>query len=657
MLKIFAKMTALSLTLLSALAWAAPPEGKLVVRFQENPHPYVQPSYTERAATLSVAGRSLRASFPIRGDRSSARAGGASRGELYRRYRLDRYFEVPLPKGMDRARIDNLISALSGNADIEQVYFQPSPEPAEVESPSVPDFSGRQGYLFGRAGSADDNFALGGVDAHYAWTLAGGDGSGVDVVSNEIGAFNNNHIDLPQPFMVVGDYVIDDHDTASAGAIASLDNGFGTTGIAHGARLGYAKYGTQRMVEAAEQLAPGSVMQVGIHYRVDSLDQYMGCGSSCYVPLDYYDGPFDAVRYITRELGVHVIAAAGNGNINLDHSHFGDRFDPDVRDSGSILVGAADPADGERAYFSNYGERVNVFSWGWNVTTTGYGSLYDEPDADYTATFSGTSSANPIVAGAVASLQGIALAADMGALDTATMRDLLVTSGYPMLNGDSATIGTHPDLRAAADMLLGSGNRAPVVTLVDSVSVTEGETFYLEASASDPDGDSLSYQWTVPAGFTLVDGSGATAEIIAPQVDATADFTVQVSVSDGELSSGDATAVTVADSDGGSCELVDPNASDYPAWSAGSVYTGGDTVSHDQLVWEANYWTQGNEPTLSGDQWTLLSDVEVPWQPDAAYSGEDEVNHEGRRYRAQWWTKGEEPGTADVWEDIGPSEC
>lgn len=104
---------------------------------------------------------------------------------------------------------------------------------------------------------------------------------------------------------------------------------------------------------------------------------------------------------------MHVVAAAGNGNINLDHSYFNGRFDPAQRDSGSFLVVAADPATGLRASFSNYGSRVNVFPWGWNVTTTGYGGLYNEPNAEYTATFSGISSANPIVAGAVASLQGI----------------------------------------------------------------------------------------------------------------------------------------------------------------------------------------------------------------------------------------------------------
>ncbi|WP_377517051.1 S8 family serine peptidase [Microbulbifer taiwanensis] len=514
----YLRMTAVSLAVGLACggAWAA--DGKLVVRFKEVAHPYVELSYAQRAGQLRGNGK-LKARFPLRAGRASLASRAIDRSLAYRNFRLDRYFEMPVPAGAGEAQIDNLVSTLSGNADVELVYFEPEPEPAAVAEPAaVPDFSDRQGYLYDREGNPNDSYVLGGVDAHYAWTLPGGDGSGVDVVSNEIGAFNNNHVDLPQPFMVVGDYVIDGHDTASAGIISSLDNGFGTTGIAHGARLGYAKYGVDRMIEAAEQLPPGSVMQVGIHYRHDSLDQHIGCGSSCYMPLDYYDGPYDAVRYITQELGVHVVAAAGNGNINLDHSYFNGRFDPARRDSGSFLVGAADPANGLRASFSNYGARVNVFSWGWNVTTTGYGSLHNEPNAKYTATFSGTSSANPIVSGAVASLQGIARAAGLGALGTGEMRDLVSLTGYPMQNGDDTVIGSHPDLRAAADLLLEGtgGNRAPLVSVPASATVAEGESFELVADASDPDGDPLTYQWSAP-GLTLVDGSGANASLVAPR--------------------------------------------------------------------------------------------------------------------------------------------
>ncbi|WP_105102225.1 S8 family peptidase [Microbulbifer pacificus] len=651
-------MTALSASvwLLSSGAWAA--EGKLVVRFKEVTHPYVEPSYSQRASRLQHSGE-LKARFPRRAGRSTLAPRDIKRNEAYRRFRLDRYFEMPIPAGSSWAQINNLVSTLSGNVEVEEVYFEPVPEPATVAEPAaVPDFSDQQGYLYGREGNPSSSYILGGVDAHYAWTLPGGDGSGVDVVSNEIGGFNYNHLDLPQPFMVVGSYVIDGHDTASAGIIASLDNGFGTTGIAHGARLGYAQYGVDRMIQAAEQLPRGSVMQVGIHYRHDSLDQYLGCGSSCYMPLDYYDGPYDAVRYITQELGIHVVAAAGNGSINLDHSYFNGRFDSTRRDSGSFLVGAANPGNGLRASFSNYGSRVNAFSWGWNVVTTGYGSLHNESNAEYTATFSGTSSANPIVAGAVASLQGIAKAAGIGALETGEMRDLVTMTGYPMLNGIGSTIGTHPDLRAAAELLLADvgGNSAPLVSVPESIVVAEGQNFELIADSTDPDGDPLGYQWTAP-GLTLVDGSGATASFIAPQVDDDTVYEVTVAVSDGKATTYAKVTVTVADSPAESCDMSDPNAGSYPSWDSGTVYTGGDQVSHNQLVWRANYWTQNNEPGDAAPQWTLVSDVEVAWSASATYLGGDEVNHGASRYRAQWWTRGDEPGVAGVWVNIGPSSC
>lgn len=234
----------------------------------------------------------------------------------------------------------------------------------------------------------------------------------------------------------------------------------------------------------------------------------------------------------------------------------------------------------------------------------------------------------------------------------------MALTSYPMQNGNDTTIGTHPDLHAAADVLLevAGGNRAPLVSVAASVTVAEGDSFELAADASNPDGDPLSYQWTAP-GLTLVDGSGATASLIAPQVDGDTGYAVTVAVSDGTDTTYAEVAVTVEDSASGGCEMVDPDAGNYPAWNSGTVYTGGDQVSHSQLVWQANYWTQGNEPGFSAPEWTLVSDVEVPWSADATYNGGDEVNHEGRRYRAQWWTRGDEPGTASVWVDIGPSSC
>ena len=55
---------------------------------------------------------------------------------------------------------------------------------------------------------------------------------------------------------------------------------------------------------------------------------------------------------------------------------------------------------------------MNVQGWGWNVATTGYGDLQGGASQDdwYTARFSGTSSASPMVAAAAACLQAMAIA-------------------------------------------------------------------------------------------------------------------------------------------------------------------------------------------------------------------------------------------------------
>ncbi|TBV69966.1 hypothetical protein EYC46_18655, partial [Pseudoxanthomonas winnipegensis] len=59
------------------------------------------------------------------------------------------------------------------------------------------------------------------------------------------------------------------------------------------------------------------------------------------------------------------------------------------------------------------------------------------------------------------------------------------------------------------------------------------------------------------------------------------------------------------------------------AWSASSVYTGGNTASKSGINYVANWWTQGDDPTThnggagSGQPWTSLlytSDAAAPQQ-------------------------------------------
>jgi hypothetical protein len=75
------------------------------------------------------------------------------------------------------------------------------------------------------------------------------------------------------------------------------------------------------------------------------------------------------------------------------------------------------------------------------------------PDFWYTGVFSGTSSASPIVAGAVANLQGIAFDQSGIPLTPLKIRTLLVQTGSPQLGNTAEHIGPRPDLQQAIAQL------------------------------------------------------------------------------------------------------------------------------------------------------------------------------------------------------------
>ncbi|MDQ0346057.1 fibronectin type III domain-containing protein [Ancylobacter vacuolatus] len=54
------------------------------------------------------------------------------------------------------------------------------------------------------------------------------------------------------------------------------------------------------------------------------------------------------------------------------------------------------------------------------------------------------------------------------------------------------------------------------------------------------------------------------------------------------------------------------------AWSASDIYTGGDRVSMGNLVYQAGWWTQGEDPSAGGSVWTLVGYMDTtPVVPDA----------------------------------------
>jgi len=98
-------------------------------------------------------------------------------------------------------------------------------------------------------------------------------------------------------------------------------------------------------------------------------------------------------------------------------------------------------ADRGRCFFSNYGARVDVQGWGWEVTSTGYGDLQggSDPNQWYTDTFSGTSSASPIVVGALACVQGVLRAHGRIPLSPTRAIELLRATGSPQQDGPAFT--------------------------------------------------------------------------------------------------------------------------------------------------------------------------------------------------------------------------
>ncbi|HXV99726.1 MAG TPA: S8 family serine peptidase, partial [Anaerolineae bacterium] len=276
------------------------------------------------------------------------------------------------------------------------------------------------------------------------------------------------------------------HGTAVLGEMIANDDGQGVTGICPGADVGTVSIGSMSTAEAlmtaADNLQPGDAILIelhapGPHYNFQSRPDQLG-----YVCMEYWQANFDAIQYCWAS-GLVVVEAGGNGAENFDNAtYYGDLFDTTYRNSHAIIVGAGHPAvdfnDLERESFSNYGERVNLQGYGSDVYTTGYGGLYNGSgveDSFYTATFSGTSSASPIVTGAVACLQGRYKQIYGVPMTVDQIRKVLVSTGTPQMGNLSEHIGPRPDLEAAFANLNAPPSIYTTPLLLDT-TMNEGNT-------------------------------------------------------------------------------------------------------------------------------------------------------------------------------------
>jgi len=376
---------------------------------------------------------------------------------------LNLYFEVPLLPGTTAERVAELVARLNALEGVEVAYAEPPPEPAMVNfgmdaavrsllaaadiAPTTPLYEANQGYL---------NTAPGGIDAKYAWTVGGGKGLNVKVVDIE-GGWRTTHEDMPALFTQIGTQYNDigwrNHGTAVLGEIVGVANAYGVTGIANQAQAGVSSVGSQSSATAISKAATaaglGGVILIELHSQGPSDGTACTCNTAqCnYIAMEYWQANYDAIATATAN-GVVVVEAAGNGSANLDSSAYGTAFNRTVRDSGAIIVGASTSTTRVPMCWTNYGSRVDVHGWGEKVYSMGYGALFGSAYGEnqfYTATFSGTSSASPIITGAAASAQGVALA-NGRRLTSKQMRGVLSGNGTAQA-ADSRKIGSLPDLR------------------------------------------------------------------------------------------------------------------------------------------------------------------------------------------------------------------
>ncbi len=402
---------------------------------------------------------------------------------------LNLYFNLYLPEGADAGAA---IDALNGLDCVE--YALPVPLPAPPPSGhcdpecvctdgeycedetcvDVPDFGPDQGYL---------DVATDGIDAECAWMVPGGTGAGIKIVDIEYD-WNLDHCDLnatligPQPTPS-----FPQHGTNVLGEIGSIDNGWGTTGIAYDSTIYVATHchaqacnDTDEVDAAistaifAGNLGPGDVILLEVQINGPSGPP---------VPAEWWGATYDAIWSAVHSHGITVVEAAGNGGLDLDAPEFCPPTGPGSHcpfrpenDSGAIIVGAGNsPVPGAPGRDlvranpgSNYGSTVDLQAWGDSIATTGLQSGFpvlldvEGENLDYTSYFGATSGASAIVAGACALLQSAYKQATGTVLTPQQVRDCLHATGSPQQPSDppfcSGTpecenIGPRPDVAAA----------------------------------------------------------------------------------------------------------------------------------------------------------------------------------------------------------------
>ncbi|PEY11824.1 hypothetical protein CN331_29550 [Bacillus cereus] len=388
------------------------------------------------------------------------------------------YYIVQAPNNIE---IELFLKKFETSPLVEEAYIQEKQilTPPEIQLPNLsvnpyddPRFT-NQGYL---------EAAPKGINASHAWSIKGGDGKDTTFVDMEYGWLLNHEDLVNKNIKLMSGQNISQHrahGTSVLGIVSSEDNQIGNIGIAPKANVKVISqirdngiYNTaDAILSAVHNLQAGDIL------LLEAQASYDGYGDK-YLPVEVHPDIFDAIR-VGADKGIIIIEAGANGSNDLDNfkdrngKKILNRNSPDFKDSGAIMVGAgSSTVPHKRLWFSNYGSRLDVYGWGENVDTTSANPSQNTTNL-YTSTFSGTSSASPIIAGAATSIQGIAKEHRGSPYTPAELRNILSNPNTGTKSQDpwNDRIGVLPDLKSILDNL-GFNSDIP-----NSSSILEGNQF------------------------------------------------------------------------------------------------------------------------------------------------------------------------------------
>jgi hypothetical protein len=304
------------------------------------------------------------------------------------------------------------------------------------------------------------------IDAPEAWDIITGTtdvmvaviDTGVDYTHQDL---NDGRVitDTDKDYVNNDDDAMDDHShgTHVAGTIAAeTNNGVGVAGVMWQAQILPLKVLNSRGSGSSSDVA--SAIRYAADQGADVINMSLG-SSSCSQTIA------DAVNYAYFDKGVVIVAAAGNSGGSIGYPA---KLDP------VIAVGATDHND-HKAYFSSYGDELDVVAPGVTIFSTVPNNGYDA--------FSGTSMASPHVAG----VAGLLLAQRPTLTNTHVIEilhqsaDDLGQSGFDCYYG-YGRVNAYQALQTATP------DEAPVPDRASCPSTVCGAS---AALAGEPDGESI----------------------------------------------------------------------------------------------------------------------------------------------------------------------